>query len=288
MNGITLQTLIAVTVLMSGCAYAPTKPAWPLPPKDLIEYPETSPGGDTALARAETYTAGLLKVITDNATSRGELNWGTGDFVSIGALMAVGGAVAGQPGLMNSGAGMSLLGLSASDRYQFGIQQSAYNAARKSASCVIARIHSISEDELLWAGSQQTDIELRTAATDIPIDIVESANQIKESLIIRLQSIESVPLDVGAIKRLLAQVKADNEAADKSSQKISERAELDGRALLAAPLAFDAPEGDKAARKFELDRIQKSNERVPLELQASVTKKLMTFESELSACVVGL
>ena len=281
----TFLGLVSTSLLLSGCSWSPAEDSWPLPPDSLLELksPPLQAGSD--MKAAQRHAGALLDIIDTKSNERGSFNWATGDYVSLGALMAVGGAMADQTGLMNTGAGLSVLGISASDRYQYKVQHDAYEGARIAINCVITQAGRTNDEEVMWARTQQNVIPLRDAASALSAGVVDATNKIKEGLITRLKGIQSEPAKASDFQRLVDERFKAQEKAAKTEALMQTKIADDGRVMFSQKANPKQPlTADEGAQKALRD---KQLALVPLELQPEVAKKLILLLTEVNNCTAG-
>lgn len=279
----------AASFLLGGCAWSPAHDSWPLPPEDVVGYEPPvlapNPGTYEQMSIAQKHAEALRKRINKHSLDRGRLDWATGDYTSIGAIAAVGGAVAGQPGLMNTGAGLSLLGIAASDRYQYNIQYASYAGARKALECMLTHAQTTNDKEVLWGTIQQGSKETQEAASALPTGMVQATLKVKEGLITRLQSIENEPVKAGDFRAVvkeqqLALANEETAEADLTSKVTNESTSVAGFSMRGAKKLNAAQEATKK-------RIAYEQTLVPLERQVEVGKKLVMLLPAINTCVAG-
>lgn len=282
--------LISVAIFLEGCAWSPTKKSWPLPPQELVEYDPaiTSPKGSyRKISIAQAHAQGLLDIITKHSRERGQLDWATGDYTSLGVIAAVGGAMADQTGLMNTGIGMSALGITAADRYQYNIQFAAYDGALKAMDCLVEAIGRTNDDEVLWGAIQTKSTNIRLAASKLPTVAVKATTRVKRGLIDRLGKIQNEPVSTADLHKVLeAQRKAAEDLRSvgqtvpgKVSTEQADLLKYDTPALMGRALG--------AADHAEKKRIENEESLVPLALQTEVGERLVTLPADIEACVAG-
>ncbi|MBP5102119.1 hypothetical protein [Pseudomonas protegens] len=188
-----MKYLCLPIILLSGCAYGPMQAQWPTPPNKLALPFTPVP---TKLAEISSVNSELTKLI-DSAVKEGtnadKRDWSSGDMTSAGALLAGAGGLAGKTAMTNYGAGLAVLGLGSSTRYQFSRQEAAYAEAVKSFACIKNVLNSLSDKQQNWAiveAPAKQKASAATAATDA-IHYIELSRQ---HLIATLGSIASVPL----------------------------------------------------------------------------------------------
>lgn len=272
-NVITVMLLTLAATQLTGCSFSPFQNAWPTPPEDIVRHgpPTLEPDPNTMnrMSIATNYALEMLKRINTHYLDRTKVDWANGDFISTGAIAAVGGALSGQPGLMNSGAGMSVLGLSASQRYQYTAQREAYAITRSAMQCVLARAKETSDREIQWGMTTTTAPNLNEIAQAIPTTVVDATIKVQESLIHRLISIENKPLDAGEIRTAAqAQVAAANKAKDEGEKLQADMKDPVALAVINAKTA--------------------ENSLIPTNRQIEVTKRIIGLEPAIKACIAGL
>lgn len=279
-----LLVLLAIALMTTGCAWSPTKDSWPLPPENLLKLhsPPLTAGSD--VRAAQLHANRLFNVIKTNSNDRGAYKWATGDYVSLGAIMAVAGAMADKTGLINTGAGLSVLGISASDRFQYQVQQDAYENARVAVGCVITQAGRTNDNEVMWARTQQDAIPLRDAASTFSAGVVDAVNKIKEGLITRLKGIQSEPVKSSDIQRVIEERLKALEQVTLTEPLIKSKIKRDGTAIQVQKANSEPLTPEIAAVKVLRD---KEIDLVPLELQPEVSKRIILLLSEVNKCAVG-
>lgn len=280
--------LACLALLLGGCTRSLMEDSWPVPPDDIVSYapPKLSP--DPAkfeqLSIASDHADGLRALINTHSTDSGKRDWASGDFTTLGTIAAVGGAMADQTGLMNTGAGMSIFGLTARERYKYNIQNASYVGARKAVECMLSHVSTTNDKEVVWGMIQQSSVETQEAANGLPAAIVQATLKVKESLITRLQTIQSEPVKAADFKAVLDQQRqAFNDMAD-AEKKLKKQVEDDGKAVAQTQMKdFKAT----AAATAATNRINAEVQLVPLERQVSTGKRLVALPAAINSCVAG-
>lgn len=155
-----------------------------------------------------TYQAGIAAAQRD---------WGSGDLVTAGGLMAVLGGLADKAGLVNTGAAAGLLGGTGRTRYQYPAQAQAYDSAVTAMSCVQTQVQ-LFNDKYRGLVLQYGDASERAAASDAPNAAVYAVNKISRRLGQQLQQLNSEPMQRDAIELLAKKVRAAEDAAGKAQK----------------------------------------------------------------------
>ncbi|ALZ14024.1 hypothetical protein ABMZ67_23570 [Pseudomonas aeruginosa] len=273
---------------LGGCTRSLMEDSWPVPPDDIVNYPPPqlapNPAKFEQLSLASENAEGLRVLINKHSTDSSKRDWGSGDFTTVGTIAAVGGAVADQTGLMNTGAGMSILGLTARERYKYNIQSASYVGARKALECMLSHVSTTNNDEVEWGMIQQGSAETQQAASELPATIVQATLKVKESLITRLQTIQSEPVKAADFKGVLDQQhQAYNDMAE-AEKKLKQTVDKDRQALVQMKAVGFTPSVTDSANA---NRISKEERLVPLERQVSTGKKLVALPAAINACVAG-
>lgn len=289
--------LMAIATLSSaGCTWSPAKDSWPIPPTDILNHepPVLSPNPREykQISTAVANTATLRRLVISHSVERSKLDWANGDYTSLGAVAAVGGALAGQPGLMNTGAGLSVLGIAAGDRYKYGTQSSAYSEARIALDCVITQARTTNDAEVKWGTIQDGSVETMQAASKLPETIVQATSKVKEGLIARLSSIRNTPINVSDFQTAYkqhTQALADSTKAnaDLQSQALSDSTTLAQISNKQSLIAQDNTVRFTDAEIREKNRIEEEAALVPINRQTEVGHKLVLLPPKIDLCVAG-
>lgn len=285
----TLPALIALLIpFLGGCTRSPMEDSWPVPPDDIVNYPPPklapNPPRFEQLSIASANAEGLRVLINTHSTDSGKRDWASGDFTTIGTIAAVGGAIADQTGLMNTGAGMSILGLTARERYKYNIQNASYAGARKALECMLSYASTTNDNEVEWGMIQEGSAETQQAASALPTTIVQATLKVKESLITRLQSIQSEPVKATDFKGVWDQQRQAYNDMMESEKKLTQKVSKDREELARMQVKnFNPTVVDSAIA----GRISEEEKLVPLERQVSTGKNLVTLPAAINACVAG-
>lgn len=280
--------LFATFISLEGCTWSPAQQSWPVPPEEVVRYeaPNLAPvsGKFEQMSIAIEYVKGLREMVVARSVDRSNRDWATSDFTSLGVVGAMAGALADQTGLLNTGAGMSVLGVTARDRYQYGTQQAAYAGAREVLDCMLTQIQSTNDKEVEWAVSQQSSPETAEAASALPTAVVETTNKVKESLISRLLSIKSEPIKASEFNNAYkAQIQAYQEQ-QKAANNLEKKVDADLQLQAQFSTLDFTPEPAEQAAKNRLDH---ESSLVPIYLQEQVGMKIVGMKAKLAACVAG-
>ena len=116
--------------------------------------------------------------IYGHALLKDQLEWDTSGVTVFGGLAAVAGALAGQPGLMNTGAGLAALGLTTSSRYRFGEQKRIYITALDKLHCIYGRLDRVT-DVTLASAHGSSDPAAQDAAVQFFPYVVASVDRVR-------------------------------------------------------------------------------------------------------------
>lgn len=185
--------LLALSLGLSACTTAPTSGQWPLPPDTLAKSfnpltAETEPG--TEMKAIDTKLTAVLASAAQEALDRGKQDWSSGDTVAAGGIMAVLGSLADKTGLLNTGAGLALVGGTAKARYQYDTQRKAYIRAEQAFSCVqtqVRRVNDLSRAIVLAKGVPEDKL----LASKLPVLAIEAVNKVRRRLVNELNAITS-------------------------------------------------------------------------------------------------
>ncbi|BAV74889.1 Serine/threonine protein kinase with pentapeptide repeats [Pseudomonas chlororaphis subsp. aurantiaca] len=281
--------LIAV-VSLAGCTWSPAKQSWPTPPEAIVKYPPPVLAPDPAkyqmISIATEHANGLRSLIVDQSIDRQNRDWATSDFTSIGVVGAVAGALAGQTGLLNTGAGMSVLGVSTRERYQYTNQQAAYAGAQNALDCMLTTIQSTNDTYVAWAGSQTGSQVTAEAAHALPGIIVAATTKVRLSLITRLGAISSEPIKASELGDAYRAQKAAQDRKKEASQELKDQADADRVVLdrLADPSQKANILSTDTSDKLRIDT---ENALVPLVLRDVVGVNIVGMEAKITECTAG-
>lgn len=229
-----LTKTVAMFVALSaaGCAHSPTKDNWPVAPDELYrafnpfrpcrseEQPTAGCIKPNAADMRMTAIEGALEKRIAAVYEAGKLamqrDWGSGDLVTAGGLMAVLGSIADRTGLVNTGAAAGLLGGSGRARYQYAAQSQAYEAAASALACVQTQVQlfdDTSRGYVFGAG----DAEERALASKAPNLAINAVNKASRRLIQQLQQLSAEPMQREALDALVKKVRAAEAAASAAS-----------------------------------------------------------------------
>lgn len=284
-----VMVIVGSALLLSGCKTSPMEESWPIPPEVIVDIqpPAPKPGDPlTPIKHAQQFPDNLRKLINSAQRDRLKMDWANGDFTSLGVIAAVGGALADQAGLLNAGAGMSVLGMSASDRYKYNVQSSSYSEARIALECIIAKANTTNDDEVSWA-SNQPNVDTQDAAIALAPGIIAATQKVKEGLITRLQSIQNVPVNTADFKRVFEEQQAALNKLHDSEEALISQVENDRKieaAYKQKVAAFKSLTNDEISNR---SRIDSATAKVPLDRQVEVGKKLIMLLPAVNACTAG-
>lgn len=185
--------LLALSLCLGACTTAPTSGQWPVPPDTLAKSfnPLTSatPPGQQMQA-IDTQLSAVLASAAQEALDRGKQDWSSGDTVAAGGIMAVLGSLADKTGLLNTGAGLALVGGTAKARYQYDTQRKAYIRAEQAFSCVqtqVRRVNDLSRAIVLARGLADDKL----LASKLPVLVIDAVNKVRRRLVNELNAITS-------------------------------------------------------------------------------------------------
>ncbi|MDG1581039.1 hypothetical protein P7A97_08435 [Pseudomonas sp. GOM6] len=201
--------------------------------------------------------------------------------------------MADQTGLLNTGAGMSVLGLTARERYQYGAQQAAYAGAQTALDCVLSQINSTNDAEVEWAGTQTGSKTTAQAAHALPDVIYKATKKVQQSLITRLGSISSEPIKGSEFDDVFRSQRSAYTKKNEASEQLQTQSQKD-RVTIA--LKSDTQkmqalakkdDGQKSRIDAEMMRITAERQLVPLHLQEMVGLNIVGMESKIAECTAG-
>lgn len=285
------QTLLLIAVAsLAGCTWSPAKQSWPTPPEAIVKYPPPVLAPDPAryqmISIATEHANGLRSLIVDQSVDRQNRDWATSDFTSIGVVGAVAGALADQTGLLNTGAGMSVLGVSTRERYQYTNQQAAYAGAQNALDCMLTAIQSTNDTYVAWAGSQTGSQVTAEAAHALPGIIVAATTKVRLSLITRLGAISIEPIKASELGDAYRAQKAARDRKKEASEELKDQADADREVLarLADPSQKANILSTDASDKLRIDA---ENALVPLGLRDVVGVDIVGMEAKITECTAG-
>ena len=226
----TFAMLVAVSA--AGCAHSPTKDNWPVAPDALYspfnpfrpckDEEQSTAGcikpGDSnqRMTAIEGALAKRIELAYQTGKSAMQRDWGTGDLVTAGGLMAVLGGIADRTGLVNTGAAAGLLGGSGRARYQYSAQTQAYEAAASAFACVQTQVQ-LFDDESRNYVLKVGDAEERATASKAPNLAINAVNKASRRLFQQLQQLSAEPMQRESIDALVKKVRAAEAAASAAS-----------------------------------------------------------------------
>jgi len=206
---------------LAGCAHSPLSSQWPVAPGELSRAFNPLDADIPANARMSAIDTALSKLVAaagNEATSASERDWGSGDVVTAGGLMAVIGGVAEKIGLVNTGAAVGLVGGTGRARYQYPIQRQAYRKAETALACIQTQVRLFNDDNrvlVLSAGSADE----KTGATKAPTLAIDAVNRARRQLMADLDAVGSTPPTRQEIEALVdKQKQADQQPAPSTDQ----------------------------------------------------------------------
>jgi hypothetical protein len=150
-------------------------------------------GPDEApMAKINTALVLYMKSVSDKADSKAQYDWNSGDITLLGAILAAAGGIADKTGLLNTGIGLSGLGVAGRERYQFNAQTRAYDTARKRLICIHMASLRVTDDVLTRVRALQVD-EIQVAVRDSPYAVIRNVERVKDQLRADLRSITTQP-----------------------------------------------------------------------------------------------
>lgn len=200
--------LAASIALLGGCAHSPLSSHWPVPPPAIAQAFSPLEAGIPANARMSAIDAalsGLLVTVGEEATHAAERDWGSGDVVTAGGLMAVLGGMAERIGLVNTGAAIGVVGGAGRARYQYPVQREAYRRAEAALACVQTQVRLFNDDNRVLVLSAGEPAE-RVGASKAPLLAIEGVDRIRHRLIADLDAVGATPPSRQDIESLAAKV----------------------------------------------------------------------------------
>lgn len=283
--------------LLSGCSQSPFDKSWPVPPKELIELqpPVLGRTPDKPLQEAIKFGETLSARISTSYDDKNRRDWANGDFTMIGVVAAVAGVVSGQPGLMNTGAGMSALGTTASARYQYGSQRTIYEEGRKASDCVIGVAGRVNDPIIIWAANQTINTESAKVAQSFPDDVLKAFTTIQSRLITRLSALQNQPPNSSDFQKYFEKQVTSKALLDDTQRDLVARHRETAKLQLL--VKAHSPEQVKALTKGEQDslldnraqlasyRTEENN--IPENRQQEYLTKIISAGPDLIACYAG-
>ena len=279
-----------VTLAMTGCTHSLMETSWPLPPEDIAKMPspDLAPPAKNLnygmLKRAIVHTEKLISYINNETDKRGRMDWASGDHTSVGAIAAVAGAIADQTGLMNTGAGISLLGMTARERYQYNLQFTTYAGAKQALDCVLEHVKTVNDDDVYWGIIQKESAETTEAASNLAGNVVAATRKVKERLETRLRAIESTPINAADFKTVLDAERKAKDDMDAAERDLDNKVNNDRRELARINALGRNFSSDDTAKKA---RIKDETDLVPLSLQTEKGVRLVALPAKITTCVAG-
>lgn len=229
---LTKTVTLLVALSAAGCAHSPTKDNWPVAPDELYSSfnplktckgtGESQAGcirpgrSDTRMTVIEAALEKRIEAVYQAGKSALQRDWGNGDLVTAGGLMAVLGGIADRAGLVNTGAAAGLLGGSGRARYQYSAQTQAYEAAGSALSCIQTQVQLFddkSRDYVLMAGES----EERALASRAPNLAINAVNKASRRLVQQLQQLSADPMQRETLDALVKKVRVAEAAASAAS-----------------------------------------------------------------------
>ncbi|MEH3023792.1 MAG: hypothetical protein PGN19_13775 [Pseudomonas oryzihabitans] len=292
--------LTMAIVSVAGCTSSPFESAWPIPSKEIIELkpPALGSAPDRQLNEAVNYGNALLKLINAHYDKKNRMDWANGDFTTFGALGALAGVVSGQPGLMNSGAGISAVGATASTRYQYASQRTIYEEARKATECVLQVAGRTNDNAVIWAANQTASPEASTVAVSFPDDVLRAFTTIQSRLVNRLSTLQNQSLNTGDLQKYFdAQTKSEIIQGKARQGLINRQQQVyllkqnintakSGRGVEAEE-HMAMQNQDQLQKQADLFRYELEASRIPKDRQQEYLAKLISAGPDLIACYAG-
>lgn len=287
-------TLVAAAVAgLGACSHSPLRSQWPVPPDGIAR--AFNPLGADVPANApmtaiDVGLADLLDAVSDEATQAASRDWGSGDVVTAGGLMAVLGGIAEKIGLVNTGAAIGLIGGSGRARFQYAVQRQAYRKAEGALACVQTQVRLLNDARRVMVLSAGDAAEQREASR-APLLAIDAVNRVRRILVSDLDAVGNTPptrqeLEAYAAAQQAAATKAPANTKDADAKRAVETAQPAAAAARATrsrlvksgaastardvvndPAEVDAPTGSDAAKpKWLVDEARNIATAYPAEL----------------------
>lgn len=292
--------LMVAIIAMAGCTSSPFESAWPIPPKEIIELKPPALGAtpDSQLNEAVSFGNALLRLINTHYDEKNRMDWANGDFTAFGVLGALAGVVSGQPGLMNSGAGVSAVGATASTRYQYASQRTIYKEARKATECVLQVAGRTNDKAVIWAANQTASPEASAVAVSFPDDVLKAFTTIQSRLFNRLSALQNQSLNTGDLQRYFDAQTKSGIIQDKARQALIDRQQQIYLLKQNINTAKSGPEveakepmavqnQDQLQKQADLFRYELEANQIPEDRQQEYLAKIISAGPDLIACHAG-
>lgn len=158
----------------------------------------------------------------------------------------------------------------------YNLQRASYSGARQALECILDHISTTNDDDVLWGIIQKVSPETRYAASHLPDTIIRATRKVKESLITRLESIDSKPIDAADFKAVLDKQRKANADMVAAQNALGSQVNNDLQILAKTP-----------ANDAEKKRIEEETKLVPLNLQTETSLRLVSLPAEIATCVAG-
>jgi len=254
---------------LTSCAWSPLSSHWPIPPGELAKafnpLTATTPA-DEKMSAIESGLGSLIVAAQGAAKGASERDWGSGDVVTAGGLMAVIGGIADKTGLINTGAAAGLAGGAGRARYQYMTQERAYRKAEGALSCIQSQVRQFNDAYRVLVLSAGLPAE-RLGASKAPSLAIGATNRVLRRLV---NELDAVSAD--------APSRQDLEAL---AQKFSQAA--------SAPPPTSAPQAASAVRSLSASKRAKLASETPGEPQWLVDDARAVgnaFPAELDTCTL--
>lgn len=188
------SALLVLPLVLTGCTFSPSQSQWPTPPKVLAEpfLPILTP--QAQMSSVERALKELINTASTEGLNSDKRDWSIGDLTSVGALMAGIGGIAQKIGLTNTGAGLAVVGLAASNRYQYPQQKKIYYEGMNIFGCIQRVVHTLPDSSQNWAIQKGPTPEFQAIAARAAYDTVEYVDAARLQLVIKLGEIQSTPV----------------------------------------------------------------------------------------------
>lgn len=187
--------LFAAAGLLGACSHSPLSSHWPVAPEPIARVFSPLDADIPANARMsaiDTALARLLDEVGKEAGAASARDWGSGDVVTAGGLMAVLGGMAERLGLVNTGAAVGLVGGAGRARYQYPVQREAYRRAEAGLSCVQTQVRLLNDDYRVLVLEAGADDE-RASASRAPQLAIENVEKLRLRLLRELDAVGAAP-----------------------------------------------------------------------------------------------
>ena len=158
MRAIGPAVLLIVFAILTGCAAIPSQEEFVSVP-DRVAAP---PGTKQDFQQVKKVVTTMVGEYHKRASDKRNYEWTSTGITTLGGLAAIGGALGHKIALVNAGAGVAALSMTASSHFNFAQQSTVYIGAVRKLSCINAKI-SLVDDSVLRDATLSDD----TAAADL-------------------------------------------------------------------------------------------------------------------------